>query len=328
MDWPGSAAPALRQAGTAAAFDHAGRTADALRAVGAALPPGLIDAAAWRRLLAAADDLPLTSGGGIECRLDDPSRADLAVRFRSDLPAELAQMDAACRVPGLRNLLQGGGLRLLWLELDLQDGAPPVASVFAGPGNPPFGAPADPPGAAEWRAIALHLWAGAGQAPLDALRAGLPDGAWIAYLGLLRGQERRAVVAGLASAQIPPLLDRLGWPGDRHALAPLLACARQHSARIALGLDLTHGIGADLGIELAPFAPDCWDALLAAPALDVPSGWCRALTLWPGEVAAEPDRPAALGGRAIIRRLNHLKLTLRSGCPARPKIYLYYGLLP
>jgi hypothetical protein len=235
LDWPGSAVPAAARVG---------RTGDALRAVGPALPPGLIDAAAWRRLLAAADEVPLTTGGGIECRLDDPGRADLAVRFRSDVAAEWAQMDAAAGLSGLGGLLHGRSLRLLWLERDVVEDAAAVPSVFAGPGNPPFGAPADPPDEAEWCAIVAQLWAGTGYAALQRLAAALPDGAWVAYLGLLRGRERRAVVAGLAPAEIIPLLDRLGWPGGRAALAPVLECARRHTARIALGVDLTDGIGA------------------------------------------------------------------------------------
>jgi hypothetical protein len=286
--------------------------------VAPALPPGLITAAAWRRVLAQADAQPLTSGGGIECHLADPGRADLALRFRSDLPAERARMDAAVGLPGMADLFRGPGLRLVWLELDLPELGAPVASVFAGPGTPPFGAPADPPDDAEWEAIAGLLWAGAEQAAFDGLRAALPEGAWIAYLGLLRGRERRAVLAGATPDNIPRLLDRLGWPGDRAALAPVLDCARRHTARISLGLDLTGGVGSALGVELAPFGPDCWDSLLGDPALGVSAAWREALAVWPG----------ALPARGIVRRLNHLKLTVRPGALAGRKIYLYVGRMP
>lgn len=139
---------------------------DALRVLSCAAKSFLVAPSAWQRLVETGDRIPLTSGGGIECRPDDPDRADFAVRFMSTEAATEALLDSPLAAAGeagpglaglgrhwLREAGRPSGPRMLWLELDLQPGSPPTPSVFAGPGNPPRGRPAGLPDDDEWAAI-------------------------------------------------------------------------------------------------------------------------------------------------------------------------------
>ena len=221
---------------------------------------------------------------------------------------------------------------MLWLELDLPGGTAPRPSVFAGPGNPPQGRPAAGPDDDEWDAVVALLKPGQSAASLTQLRSALPASAWIGYVGAMRGVELRATVSGLTPEQIPVLLHRIAWRGDEDGLAAVLALARTHGPRITLGFNLTEGIGPALGIELGPFAPDCWEGLLHAAAEIAPlSDAARtALLAWPGYTVADASWPKGLRtqGGSIVRRLNHLKFGIGDGGPSRLKAYLYFGLLP
>src|SRR5215472_10284579 len=135
----------------------------------------------------------------------------------------------------------------------------------------------------------------------------------------LRSQSRRGspppAPAGLAR-----------WAG---VIESILSVARAHTARLTLGLDLTEGIGRALGLELAPFAPDCWEGLLQGAASLAPlSDSARtALLAWLGESVANVNWPTPLRARAgrIVRRLNHLKFGIDGAGSPSLKAYLYFG---
>jgi hypothetical protein len=314
---------------------------DALRAVAGALDPALLASTAQQRLFEAGDRIPLSSGGGIECRVDDPDRVDLAVRFfRTELP-----IDALTHAPPLitskveamvTGLVRGWYMdprlapsaRILWLELDLPARAAPIPSIFVGPGNPPRGAPIDQPTNDEWATIVDLLCPGQSVSMVAKLHSALPDGAWIGYLGVMRGCELRATISGLSAVDIPSLLHRITWPGEIRALKSILAMAHTHSLRITLGLDLTKGIGPALGIEVSPINPDGWEALLEAAAVLTPISQAahNALLAWWGLSIANDQWSDRLReqARSIVRRLNHLKFSLN---PLRLKAYLYFGLV-
>lgn len=317
---------------------------DALRVLSCAAKSFLVAPSAWQRLVETGDRIPLTSGGGIECRPDDPDRADFAVRFMSTEAATEALLDSPLAAAGeagpglaglgrhwLREAGRPSGPRMLWLELDLQPGSPPTPSVFAGPGNPPRGRPAGLPDDDEWAAIISLLRPGPPVSGAARLFSVLPRGAWVGYIGIMRGRELRATVSGLKPEEVPDLLRRLAWSGELAALDPVLGVAREHSARITLGLDLNDGIGRALGVELTPFGPDCWEELLDAAATVTPiSSLARgALLAWPGENIADANWPDRLRSRAarIVRRLNHLKFGVDGAGRPRLKAYLYFGLI-
>jgi len=287
-------------------------------------PPGLVAPAAWQRLLHAADSLPPSSGGGIECHLTDPDRADLAVRYlEEELPA-VTQAAATAPLSGFARLRAAAtghtGRRIAWLELDVPVAGAPVASVFAGPGYPPGGAPPAPPDSAEWDSILRSLWPAAPDATRAESRrllACLPAGAWMGYLGLMRGGELRATISGVQPAAVPAFLARIGWPGDAARIAPTLEVALRSRCRLTLGLAVSDRIEAPLGIELGLDGADGWDALLAAAAAlaPLPPAAAAALRAWGGQD----------GG--VVRRLNHLKLGFKGAAPPSLKAYLYYGLV-
>jgi hypothetical protein len=317
---------------------------DVLRVLTGVINPALITPSAWQRLLDTGDRIPLSSGGGIECRPADPDCADLAVRFLSTEKVTDALLDPPLVVAGEAGPALAGlarrwraetgpppRRRMLWLELDLGAGSPPIPSVFAGPGNPPRGTPDGLPDDEEWRAIVNLLRPGCPACAVDRLLGVLPRGAWIGYIGIMRGRELRATVSGVTPDEVPSLLCRLAWPGETYALERVLGVVRAHSARITLGLDLTDGIGRALGLELAPFAPDCWERLLQGTASLVPiSDTARAALLaWPGESVSDATWPAPLRAPAgrIVRRLNHVKFGIDGASRPRLKAYLYFGLL-
>jgi hypothetical protein len=251
---------------------------DALRALTGAINFTLITPSAWQRLLDTGNRIPLSSGGGIECRPADPDCADLAVRFLSTEVGTDGLLDPLVDVAGAagtavadvarRWRTEGAAkpARMLWLELDLHAGDIPVPSIFVGPGNPPQGAPASLPDDDEWRAIVNLLRPGVPARAVERLLGVLPHGAWVGYIGSMRGRELRATVCGLNPDEVRPLLHRLAWPSGAGVIESILSVARAHTARLTLGLDLTEGIGRALGLELAPFAPDCWEGLLQGAA--------------------------------------------------------------
>jgi hypothetical protein len=254
--------------------------------------------------------MPPGTGGILECRVEDPDRIDLAVRYLHEELAEAAP-EPLRPLSRLWRAAPPPGQRVVWLELDLPAGSTPVASVFAGPGGL---APAMPPDCAEWQAILAALAADAPPEPVWRLLDCLPEGAWIGYLGWMRGRTLRATVWGLAPDAVPPLLHLLAWPGDRAALDLRLDLARHAAARLTLALDLAGAADPAWGIELSPSRAEGWPALLTAAAL--PAAWEAALLAWPG-VSTTAD------GARLARRLNHVKF----GPAGPPKAYLYYGLL-
>ena len=98
---------------------------------------------------------------------------------------------------------------MLWVELDLRAGGLPVPSIFVGPGNPPRGAPANLPDNDEWQAIVNLLRPGVPARAVERLLGVLPRGAWVGYIGIMRGRELRATVSGLIPDEVRPLLHRI-----------------------------------------------------------------------------------------------------------------------
>ncbi len=175
-------------------------------------------------------------------------------------------------------------------------------------------------------------WPSCGRAPVTRRCNALPRRCPMAPGSLIWGCCGGGSGGRLSLVWRPPRSSRCwtGWAGPVAALRWRLCWSARAGIPPGSPWAWTSPTASGLGIELAPFGPDCWETLLADPALSVPAASRGALAAWPGETAAAPDWPETLRVRAsgIVRRLNHVKLTLLAGRPAPPKIYLYYGLLP
>jgi hypothetical protein len=290
-------------------------SAAGLRASVLDLPSGAISTIGFERTLAdpaAPVDLAL--------RLAPPDRLR---RFGAQLahgnPVLGALVDALCAPePTIHDA---------WLEHDLGSGdatAPP--SLFAAP----LAAAAASPLAGLLRA------APAEHAALDALLAALDADDAVQQIGVMHGRAGaplRCILHSTTPGRTPGLdaLRRSGWAGDLAAVeryAPLVPLRS-----VALGFAPDGRPDARAAVELVLPWPDDVDRLLAALEADglAAPGSRAALLAWHGHAplvgpVAEPFAPLVelTGGRrrpALVRRVNHVKLTLAPGRPPTAKAY-------
>ena len=306
-----------------------GSVADVLGAVSASVPATLVTPQAWQRLVTAAQALPLSGGGGLECYPGCADRAGLGVRYQGTELSRLASFGGiSTGVAMLARYLSNGAHRM-WVELDVRADLVPAMSVFAGPGNPPGGRPVRLPEMAEWDVVIDTLWPAAPPEASEGvawlLRA-LPHDAWIGYLGVMRRRDLRATVSGVVPHDVPGLLQRLRWPGDPAVVAGVVDIAHRSGARLTLGFDLTYGLGPKLGVELAVLSADGWPGLLAdaAKRLKLAEGAVGPLLGWAGDNLEEARWRDET---RIVRRLNHLTFGFDGVHPPQVKVCLYYGLV-
>lgn len=336
--------------------------ADCLQAAGIHTRCGWLSPAARDRVQKLAALLPAVAGGGIECHLADPARADIAIRLSAKDGGRDALLD---RHPSLRfapaltrtevwtRLQQLGErwarrdtplaarLQALWLEFDLPAAdLLPVPSVFLGIDPVAAALPRD----LSWLSNAARSLCGPDLA--EGLQAGLQAPLLAAaatgrltFVGLMlarRTASIRVVLGDLKLGQLVEQAEALGWPGERAGLEGLLREICPDDARLALHLDLSTETGPNLGVELAlpghPRHSPSWARLLRgliAERACLPQA-ASALCDWPGLSSIEgedcqPVRDRAPGG--IVRRINHLKVQVHPTRPPLAKAYLYCGLL-
>lgn len=236
----------------------------------------------------------------------------------------------------------GQHVELLWLEFDvLETAAPglPVPGIFIG-FKPESTARAD---AATWRQLLHEVVEDlTGDAPsadtlghLERSLAALPPGAYVRFFGLMlsRGAEAvRFVIGGLGRAELPALLEAIGWPGDAGQAAGWVGevaadslAADAHSLQYDVG---AAGVFPRIGVECAlDREPQNAGHFVERELLQrlVDRSLCDAqkrdaLLALPGETVAPYDGICILGH---ARQVHHLKLVLDAEAVREAKAY--YG---
>jgi hypothetical protein len=241
----------------------------------------------------------------------------------------------------------------IWLELDVGSGAPGAAltpGVFACFGELPR------------RDFTPQLWHGHALAALEPLLGGdrspafdwrlaecferLPADAYVPYVGVMLGREAESMRMCLVMAAAPLLryLDDLGWAGDSREVERLIVAltnAQPHGVlrgQFIVHIDVTKDGVWRLGVEFACERNSQHRAgvfqeralLDELVALGLASrAKCDALLLWPGARAIRVA--SAAEERALLRRVNHVKLVFRLDRPPEAKAYLaarYFPRLP
>ncbi|MEM9214879.1 MAG: hypothetical protein AAGD25_11090 [Cyanobacteria bacterium P01_F01_bin.150] len=198
------------------------------------------------------------------------------------------------------------------------------------------------------------------QTTLQRCLAALPSSARLFQVGALSGRVSsptdcpplRLYIQNLTVSQLPSLLERLSWPGDRTLLTHMLARIGSQSETCSLQLELeevkephvsTHPVSAlspKIAIECAFPDRTAWQKVLSRLVM---LGFCRpdrakALLEYPGYVRAQDsvnfppllkDWSAQLAPYReclLVKRLAYLKFTYEPGHPLQAKAYL--GLSP
>ena len=312
-----------------------------------------IGAAGAGRLLERAASFPLPAFGmvGFEVPLRGATGVDLLLQlgrppalrrvmlFERDLPSELG---GGPPLGGLLEALSDRSDALFrrvddaWLEYDVGSGDGRVPSLFGHPST-----------AATAAALARLLASGAlterAHTRFEALVRALAHGEWPQQVGVMHGRARpdlRCVIGSAGSGAIPgrEALQRAGWPLDFSRIAQAVGRYVELApmSSLAVGID---GGGTPLatgGVELhLPRRADA-DRLLAALVdhrLASPEIAAR-LRGWHGHRldpmgTGSPQGLVALarvtGGRlvpGVVRRIHHVKLTVRAGAAPTAKAYL------
>jgi hypothetical protein len=296
---------------------------------------GLLGPEPAAALRARLPDLPVgaISTVGFEQGLSDPAAAvDLSLRLAPAARLQRHRAELAAVHPALGHLVDAlcrpdPTIDDSWLEYDLGSGdaaAPP--SLFARPLTPGAASP-----------LAALLGARpAEHAALDALIDALDEDDRIQQVAVMHsraGTPLRCILQSARPGRTAGLeaLRRRGWTGDLAAAERYMALVPLHS--VALGFAPDGRPDPRVGVELVLPWPADVDRLLTALEADglAAPGSRSALLAWHGHAplegpAAEPFAPlvALTGGRrrpAVVRRVNHVKLTLAPGQPLTAKVY-------
>lgn len=325
------------------------------------LPPELIDAGGWGRLLDRARRLPrsvLDAHFGFEFHLGAPGRdADFFVVLRPGSGLWRHYLREGARAePGSAAAALASGLRrrdaapdsyfarsvaAVVLEYDLAGlppgAAPPPPGVFLAPRRC---APGARRGVAEHRdpdALVAALAAAVGWSAGREVRrrvarvfSALPETGSVFQAGALPGRSPKAfriLVKGAAKDAIPDLLERLEWPGPVGAAAAALAVMDDLVSRVAVGMDVTaRGPGPRLGLEL--YRPVKWHSVDRAgwtPFIDriEERGWC--LPAKAGGLRRWPGAERLLDGgrmRLVRQGIDHVKIVVAPGARIAAKAYV------
>ena len=239
------------------------------------------------------------------------------------------------------------GVRAMMLEYDLAGLAPhrpvPPPGIFFPPRS---SAPGSRDGFTEHRdpaalleALALAAgWSGHREMlpTVDRIVAALPERAFVFQAGALPGRSPKAfriLVWGAAQEEVPPLLERLEWPGSTDAAAAVLSAMEDLTAYVAVGLEVTaQGIGPRLGLEL--YRPVRWfdaDPMGWNPFIHrvTEQGWCvpgkaDGLRRWPGV-----ERLFGEGAIYVVRQgISYFKVVVERGARTAAKAYAGMSVLP
>ena len=327
-------------------------------------PADLVDDAGWERLLARARALPrsvIDTHFGFEFHLGEPDRdADLFVVVApgSDLSRHYVREGARAE-PGSAAAALAAGLReqdagspsyiarsvtRMVLEYDLAGLAPgapaPPPGVFLAPRASAPGLHAEHTDPARLLAAlaAVVGWSGheAVLRTVERIFAALPETGFVFQAGALPGRSPKAfriVFKGVATEEVPALLERLEWPGPTAAAAEALAAVDDLASYVAVSMDATaRGPGPRLGLELYRLVK--WFAVDRTgwnPFIDriEELGWCLAgkaggLRRWPGA-----ERLLGGGEMYFVRQgINHVKVVLERGARTAAKAYCGMDVRP
>ncbi len=319
-----------------------------LDALGASLPPALVDPAMMEPLRAFAADLPAVwNWGMLECRLAasdaavdlltccsdvGPARAAMALavdRGNLDLlaPGPARQVKAWSRSaapvaasPQLwfewETLARAANNPLIWFGAD--------AAFFEGPSAPPV----DDPCALALACLGQQV---ADIAPFEPavrrVQAALPEGGRLLGIGSLRPRGRNALrmFCALPDGGFSPWLQAIGWPGDLELAERHRAAARAPLEPVFVQLEAEPELNPYLGIEARqtvqgfPSRRDraSWLRFLCRDGL-ADRAKADALLAWPG-------RSRLSDGRTLHRSF-HIKVALRPDGP-QAKGYLGFAAL-
>lgn len=331
--------------------------ASSLEKVDRELPVALVPAAARARLYGTATHFPAPLARWIylECRLDaDAGRTDLIVGLERAGRAILAGEDPATPLRAtadpfwrrLRDLCRAerarraSNITFLWLEFDLDSGAParpPTPGVFLDLADAVCAHPAR---AARVMDAALRVLGHPARHPLRLVRdrclERLPRAATVPTFGLFPARDPdglRICFAGVPLDTLPDHLADIGWPAStrrlRRTLAALDPTGSPPHARL-IHLDLGPELHSGLGIEFAfDRTAQLRGRIPERAFLDrlVRLGLCSAakrdaLLAWPGATVTTFDHE--LWPSILIRRLHHIKLVIHPGGRLEAKAYLCF----
>lgn len=330
------------------------------------MPRALATPAARAKLCLLGRLLPPVERAGFECRLGETLAAlDMSLNLRRDQRSARAFREHGGRGPWwetLRRLLRAvedsatplhDALREMWLEFDLIDTGEAdqltIPCVFA-----TFHKKEIAPIAALEQFLDLSLDGAAPAAISPALRGcldHLPAGGFPLHLGAMlsrSGSGVRLALAGLATADIPDYLRRVGWPGSAERAGEVLTWLGPLVDRLCLNLDIGSRVLPGFKLE-GYFLPARqredearrWRCLLDAL---VEAELCLpakrdALLAWPGynhqgqEGSPWPRNLAALARHlspavapVFLRTLNHVKLSHEEDRPLTAKAYFGFHL--
>ena len=323
-------------------------------------PPALLDSAGWERLLDRAGRLPRSvadASFGFEFHLGEPRpEADLFVvvpagsdlsrhYIREGMRAERGSPAAALAAAlqeqaGNPESYLARSVSSLWLEYDLAGLAPgrppPPPGVFLAPRR---SAPGSRDGFFEHRDPAGLLAALAAVVgwnrheemlgTVERIFAALPETGYVFHAGALPGRSPKAfriLVTGVATEEVPPLLEKLQWSGPTAAAAEVLAAVGGVVDHVSVSLDATaRGLGPRVGLDM--YRPMKWIAMERkewSPFIDrlEELGWCLpakadGLRRWPGI-----ERLLGGGEMYLVRQgISHVKVAVERGARKVAKAY-------
>lgn len=330
-----------------------------------ALPVSLVGEVDRRWLRATAALLPPIPRIALELRLGGgKQQVDLHQRFcaHSADPRILERHLARTPAPPLRAARLRGFLQHWAREAaDSARDRPPVylewdrPGDFGGVGAPGVFLPIEHPGdpdaerdrrraAAARHAADIDLEVGpVATAAIDLLSASLAPGASLNFVGFMvgRGTALRANVRGVRPADLPLMLDRIGWTGDRDQAAALFEQLVASSDRVIVGFDFAPGLQARIGFEIILDLPTDQDRRWAEIFARLVAGGlcdqaeCDMLTALPAHIYPETGThawPTAWMVAAmrspkhllpwVERRISHLKLVIAADGAVSAKAYV------
>lgn len=352
-----------------------GTLTDYLDAIAPNLSPDLISAEFRRRLSGIGQHFPdaIASLVGFECRLADPTpQADLFFRVSPETGGRdiVAGSEAVETQPQFYHLLAGyetipslddqlidhpiwqkirqfctqwstpntsfyDYIKDLWLEFDLDAEPPaiPIPSVF-------LGSSAIAHLSTHLNPLLEHPLTSEKSQRIERTLNALPKTAKLFQSGVLLSREPhniRFYISDISIQQICPYLDRIGWQGDRHQIAAILAFLSPGIKTTNLQIEIETDIAPTIAIECYLENREAWKLFLEGL---VKTGFClpqkRDAILSFGGLTREGDSPENWPGTlrrrsqllgpgwesVLFRRLAYLKLIYRPGIPLEFKAYL------
>ena len=344
-------------------------SAPTLTALRALIPRSLLDGPGWESLLERVGKLPgaaVASSCGFEFRLDETaSTADFSVSLGPGLAlTEHYIREGKAATPGsaaaalARYLVRHcrsessvtdwiSGTMLEYDVAEVQPGQHPAPGMYL-----KLRRTRRPDGITHYyctpRVLTATLTQAVGwttdtgeQGAVERVFGALPTGGEVVYAGVLPGRAPRSirlVVGGIEEADLPALLERLGWRGSIRTVAAVLTDLRDRLPRFRLSVDVTaQGLSPRLGLEM--YLEGEWDhhMWLTTGRSDwrlvverlTERGWClpekaQGLLAW-----CVRDRVYDREGVFLVYKgINHVKLTIEdSGVHAKAYAGLHFAPL-